>query len=138
MANALKQIFSLFILIAVIAGGFWIFDSYRNSQGKLPAGLTILSGGTATFVGTVSQNVTGCRNDTSTTCFFTASAGQGNVKIQYDNNEDYVCANEKAAASGLAVTPGTHVRVSGAYRKTGDSYSINTCGSPDYFITVSP
>lgn len=137
MVNVLKQLFSLILLIGIIAVGYWFFNEYRKSQGTTPAGLTTFSDGTATFIGTVSKNNTGCQNGTASQCAFFATAGQGSVTIIYDTDDSSFCGNNKAASDGLNAGPGIGVRVNGAYRKTGDTYTINTCGSPDYFIVVT-
>lgn len=137
MGNALRQIFSLAVLIGIIYGGFWIFNNWRDSQANLPPGLTLFDDGTATFVGTVSENESGCREDQVTHCFLAALSGGKKVRVYYNTNDDYFCANEKAALSGLSADVGMKIRANGVYRKVGDDYTINTCATTEYYITTS-
>lgn len=137
MGNAIKQIFSLAVLIGIIYGGFWIFKNYREMKGNLPPGLTLYDDGTATFTGTVSTNEVGCREERVTHCFLTAVSGGKKVRVYYNTNNDYFCGNEKAASMGLAAETGMKVRANGVYRKVGDDYTINTCAKPEYYITTS-
>jgi len=137
MGEIIRQIFSLAVLIGIIYGGFWIFNNWRESSRNLPAGLTLYDDGTATFVGTISANETGCREERVTHCFLTALSGGKKVRVYYNTSNDYFCANEKAASAGLAADIGMKVRANGVYRKVGDDYAVNTCTKPEYYITTS-
>ncbi|MCI0542751.1 hypothetical protein L0Y69_03320, partial [bacterium] len=122
----------------ILYGGFWIFKDWRKSGGELPPGLTLYSDGSATLTGVVSKNETGCRSSSTLRCVATVLSGNKKVEVQYDTSDDYFCANEKAAATGFTLATGQKIRASGTYRKDGDKYTINTCASVDYYLTVAP
>ncbi len=137
MANALKQIISLAVFIGILYGGVWIFKDWRRSGEELPPGLTLYSDGTASLIGVVIKNETGCRGGSALGCTLTVQSGNKRVEVQYDTSDDYFCANEKTAAMGLNMDIGQNIRASGVYRKDGDSYSVNTCASADYYIVAA-
>jgi len=119
---------TLATLLLVIAG----LISYAVFMPEPGDELKVSDNGKAYVKGEVIENNLGCRVNVS--CYFRLEVNNQNIEVVYHEGDVSVGCQSKQSTGLEEVKRGERIQAYGDYKKNGNLYYINTCGSRDYFV----
>jgi hypothetical protein len=132
MFNFLKSLFGI-TLVALL--GYVLYNMATQRANDSIKTLRVSADNTTTISGVVLENKHDCFEQSGGgKCFLKLRVVTKEVYVIYNANDSSFCANEGAAGAGKNIRAGQTVKVYGFYRKDGNSDTILTCPTANYFI----